>query len=224
MLYKEYCKGGNMMLRKIRMRNRRNMNMKMNNFNKNKPFVKYTDNHKSNHYIVEGTTGKEVEELQMMLQEFSHVFPNLPVVTIDGYYGNVTKNTVKKFQSLNSLPTTGDVDDMTWDKIKEFLENRNQNIPINITTDDIDLSDNVIRIGSKGRYVSDLQGYLNIAAEKYPRIPKVKVDGIFGENTQQAVLAFQRELGLNTDGIVGVQTWDALYNVSVGEPVTNIDE
>ena len=63
-----------------------------------------------------------------------------------------------------------------------------------------------------------------MAAEKYPRIPKVKVDGIFGENTQQAVLAFQREFGLNTDGVVGVQTWDALYNVSVGEPITNIDE
>ena len=213
------------MLRKMRL-NRNNRFIKMNKFNKNKPFIKYTDKHKSNHYIVDGTTGKEVEELQMMLLELSHVFPSIPVITaVDGYYGNETKGVVKEFQSLNSLPTTGITDDLTWNKIKEFLDNkRRDNIPINITTDDIDLSDNVIRIGSKGRYVSDLQGYLNIAASKYPRIPKVKVDGIFGENTQQAVLAFQREFGLNTDGVVGVQTWDALYNVSVDEPITNIDE
>ena len=219
------------MLRKMRMRNRRNMNHMGNsnfmNYKNNQSNYNNQNKHNNqvgNFLIVEGTTGKEVEELQIMLQNLSNVFPSLPIVIVDGYYGNETKNTVMKFQSLNSLPTTGEVDDMTWNKIKEFLDNRVDNIPINITTDDIDLSDNVIRIGSKGRYVSDLQGYLNIAAEKYPRIPKVRVDGIFGENTQQAVLAFQRELGLNTDGVVGVQTWDALYNVSVGEAVTNIDE
>lgn len=198
-------------------RNRRNM-MKM-----NKPFSMYQDSTNNNYYIVEGTTGKDVEELQTMLQKLSNVFPSLPVTKVDGYYGNETKDTVKMFQNLNSLPVTGITDEMTWNKIKFFLENRNQNIPINITTDDVDLSDNVIKIGSKGRYVSDLQGYLNIAADKYPRIPKVKVDGIFGENTQQAVLSFQREFGLNTDGVVGVQTWDALYNVSIGKSVTQND-
>lgn len=207
-----------------RLRNKRIRNMNRIKSIRSRPFIKYTNQHNSMPYLIKGTTGKEVEELQEMLQELSNIFPSLPVVTIDGYYGDVTQDTVKKFQSLNSIPTTGEVDDITWDKIKDFLNNRNQNIPINITTDDIDLSDNVIRIGSKGKYVSDLQTYLNIAANKYPSVSKVKVDGIFGQNTQQSVLEFQRQVGLNTDGVVGVQTWNALYDVSTNEPVSNEDE
>lgn len=206
---------------------------KINNMNRvkimrNGPFIAYKNvqnnlNKKNNHYMVEGTTGKDVEELQKMLQNLSNLFTNLPVVIVDGYYGNETMKTVKIFQELNSLPITGITDDKTWNKMKNILNNRIQNIPINITNDDIDLSDNVIKLGSKGKYVSDLQGYLNIAAEKYPSISKVKVDGIFGENTQKSVLEFQKQFGLNTDGIVGTITWDALYNVSIDKPVIKND-
>lgn len=109
-------------MRKIRL-NRRFM--KINKFIKNKHFMKHIDKNENNHYIVEGTTGKDVEDLQMMLLELSHVFPSIPVLTtVDGYYGDETKNVVKEFQSLNSLPTTGITDDMTWNKIKEFLDNK----------------------------------------------------------------------------------------------------
>ena len=37
-----------------------------------------------------------------------------------------------------------------------------------------------------------------------------KIDGIFGENTQAAVKAYQRKVGLQVDGIVGINTWDSL--------------
>lgn len=112
------------MLKKMMM-SRNNRFLKMNKFMKNKPFMKNAEKQKINHYIVEGTTGKEVEDLQMMLLELSHVFPSIPVLTaVDGYYGNETKNVVKEFQSLNSLPTTGITDDMTWEKIKKFLDNK----------------------------------------------------------------------------------------------------
>lgn len=38
----------------------------------------------------------------------------------------------------------------------------------------------------------------------------LRVDGRFGPLTEQAVLRFQREQGLETDGIVGPETWEAL--------------
>jgi hypothetical protein len=38
-----------------------------------------------------------------------------------------------------------------------------------------------------------------------------KVDGIFGTNTEQAVRAFQTAQGLAVDGVIGPQTWDALF-------------
>ena len=38
----------------------------------------------------------------------------------------------------------------------------------------------------------------------------VDTDGLFGEGTVKAVKAFQREHGLQDDGIVGSKTWKAL--------------
>ncbi|MEU1980861.1 peptidoglycan-binding domain-containing protein [Nocardia sp. NPDC019395] len=40
----------------------------------------------------------------------------------------------------------------------------------------------------------------------------INADGIFGEETEQTVLAIQSSFGLATDGIIGPQTWDVLYN------------
>jgi peptidoglycan hydrolase-like protein with peptidoglycan-binding domain len=38
----------------------------------------------------------------------------------------------------------------------------------------------------------------------------VDTDGLFGEGTEGAVKALQRDRGLNADGIVGAATWGAL--------------
>lgn len=56
-----------------------------------------------------------------------------------------------------------------------------------------------IKKGSKGYNVKLVQAALNITQ-----------DGIFGEQTDAAVRAFQREHGLVVDGIVGDKTWTAL--------------
>lgn len=42
----------------------------------------------------------------------------------------------------------------------------------------------------------------------------LKVDGIFGTRTEQAVRAFQRQKGLNPDGIVGKSTWPPLAQLA----------
>ncbi len=49
--------------------------------------------------------------------------------------------------------------------------------------------------------------------------PNLKVDGIFGPATERAVRRFQRESGLEVDGIVGGQTWAALLELSVNQNV-----
>jgi N-acetylmuramoyl-L-alanine amidase len=67
-----------------------------------------------------------------------------------------------------------------------------------------------IQYGSKSGDVWDIQFRLQILG--YYKQP---VDGIFGYNTEQAVRQFQRDYGLNVDGIAGSKTWSALKRVSV---------
>ncbi|MBQ3216457.1 MAG: peptidoglycan-binding protein, partial [Oscillospiraceae bacterium] len=69
-----------------------------------------------------------------------------------------------------------------------------------------------LSVGSRGQKVQQLQYMLRVAAQYIPSVPSVAVDGIFGQRTQNAVIAFQRWAGLTQDGIVGPDTWNALYN------------
>jgi N-acetyl-anhydromuramyl-L-alanine amidase AmpD len=41
---------------------------------------------------------------------------------------------------------------------------------------------------------------------------KSNADGYFGNRTYNAIVAFQRNKGLQVDGIVGINTWNALFN------------
>lgn len=62
------------------------------------------------------------------------------------------------------------------------------------------------RCGSKGEEVNRIQARLQ--EQDYYR---GSIDGDFGGGTEAAVKAFQRDEGLKPDGIVGEQTWKALF-------------
>ncbi|WP_018275171.1 peptidoglycan-binding domain-containing protein [Teredinibacter turnerae] len=65
----------------------------------------------------------------------------------------------------------------------------------------------VLRQGARNNEVVQLQILLN--AHLNPTI-KLKNDGFFGRNTEDAVKAFQRAKGLVSDGVVGAKTWQSL--------------
>ncbi len=71
-----------------------------------------------------------------------------------------------------------------------------------------------IQRGSKGVLVRELQERLNTLGYN-----SGAADGIFGTNTREAVLAFQRAQGIGIDGIVGPVTWAALEQAESGLPM-----
>ena len=77
-------------------------------------------------------------------------------------------------------------------------------------------------IGASGDKVSQIQEQLNAIREGYPALPKVRVDGIYGEGTQRAVREFQRIFGLPVTGIIDYPTWYRIQDIYVG--VTRIAE
>ena len=62
-----------------------------------------------------------------------------------------------------------------------------------------------LRYGNRGPLVEFLQNLLKILG-----FLNGNIDGIFGNQTRNAVINFQRAFGLNPDGIVGPLTWRAL--------------
>jgi uncharacterized protein (TIGR02594 family) len=76
----------------------------------------------------------------------------------------------------------------------------------------------ILRKGSRGPDVERLQRLLN--SELTPS-PNLRVDGVFGANTNDTVMRFQMTRSLEVDGIVGPQTWTALgqqFAVRPGPP------
>ena len=75
---------------------------------------------------------------------------------------------------------------------------------------------NALQEGSRGEKVRTLQYMLSVLAEFISSIPRVNIDGIFGQETANAATAFQRFAGLDANGAVNEATWDALYDQFAG--------
>ena len=73
-----------------------------------------------------------------------------------------------------------------------------------------------IRYGDSGNKVSAFQYFLSVLSEFYDTIPSLRITGTFDRATLDAVRAAQRQFGLTVDGIVGRDTWHAVYDAFEG--------
>lgn len=67
-----------------------------------------------------GAKGNKVSQIQEQLNTIAGAYPAVPTVTVDGIYGDATKNAVWVFQGIFGLGQTGIVDYPTWYKIQEI--------------------------------------------------------------------------------------------------------
>ena len=162
-----------------------------------------------------GARGEKVRELQGYLSEISKSY-NIPNVSVDGIFGNVTKDAIIKFQRLFGLSTDGIVGLATWNKVFEVyknIENSNSGVPDNEF--DGKYPGYLLKYGSRGEKVKEVQYYLASISNQIG-IPTVAADGIFGNATREAVVAFQKLFALSLDGIIGQYTWNKILQVYNG--------
>lgn len=168
-----------------------------------------------------GSTGLDVQTIQTYLNRIRRNYPAIPAITdSSGIFGDSTKAAVTKFQSIFNLTPDGIVGKSTWYKISSLytavtrlaeLDSEGNTLGIGTVPPSTTLSQ-----GSRGQDVITLQYLLNVISEYYPGIPGIAQDGIFGSATRNAVIAFQQEMGLSPDGVVGARTWNALYEAYLG--------
>ncbi len=72
-----------------------------------------------------------------------------------------------------------------------------------------------LTIGASGQPVITVQEQLNAIAKNYPAIPKLNVDGIFGQKTAASVKEFQKAFDMPISGIVDYPTWYKLSSIYV---------
>ena len=170
----------------------------------------------------EGDEGDEVRLIQFFLSIIAEFNDYIPSVNIDGIYGPNTARAVSVFQESAGLPQTGVVDQATWDALYSRYVSTIAGLPEDFRGGGAAIYPGmVLRRGMSGNSVRDLQTYLSKIADFNSSIPKVSVTGNFGQETQNAVLAFQRAYGLPARGTVGLSAWNAiadLYNdLTLGE-------
>ena len=158
----------------------------------------------------EGSSGQNVRLVQFWLKIARTVYPSLSNVTVDGKFGSATTAAVKRFQTYFGLTSDGVVGRTTWNKLYEVYNDiANKLLSSSLRPGEYP---GVLRNGSSGTAVRELQFYLYLMSAYESSIPPVSIDGKFGADTERAVRAYQRFAGLTVDGVVGRTTWNSLYD------------
>ena len=169
----------------------------------------------------EGDTGRDVELIQRKLNRISANFPGIPkIYPTDGFYDSTTTDAVRKFQEVFDLDVDGLVGRATWNQIQAIYNAVKKLYSVN--SEGLRISDvqtrytDVLREGSSGEGVLNVQYYLSYIALFIPSVISAELDGSYGPATTNAVKSFQRTYGIDESGVVDRLTWDTMENVYYG--------
>lgn len=150
----------------------------------------------------QGSTGYAVRVLQTALLENGYVHSG-----VDGIFGPSTRGAVIELQGDHGLVRDGICGPKTW-AVVDSLDGSGgggggggDSTPSSGTP--------TLRSGMTGSAVRDLQ--TTMRANGYWHSGN---DGVFGQTTEQAVMAVQKVHGLARDGICGPNTWGAISGLS----------
>ena len=167
-----------------------------------------------------GSRGRSVALIQRALNRISQNFPAIPKLQADGIYGPATERSVRVFQQVFGLDADGIVGRITWYAIERTFSGvlkLSELISEGLRYEDLSWNlPEPLRLGDRGEKVSQLQYMLAVVGQFVQEVPSPAVDGIFGQNTRDAVISFQRYEGFPQTGEADDRTWDALFDLYSG--------
>ena len=167
-----------------------------------------------------GDTGLLVKGLHYYLNTIAFFDQELPMLEVNGVYNDNTRKMIINFQNRYNIPATGEVDAVTWNKIKEVYNILLNNIPSEyVKYRDEFYPGRLMSIGMSGSDVKLLQNYLYQVCIKYKNIPGVRVTGIFDDLTESSVLTLQNKFDIEESGVVGPTFWNDLVSYAKEQKV-----
>ncbi len=157
--------------------------------------------------VVPGDRGPAVSDVQKRLHDLGFSSPVFEKEMSEAYYGENTSRAVREFQEARGLRVEGSVDETTWQELVEAS---------------IRLGDRFLYLRVppfRGDDVREVQRYLNRLGFNAGR-----EDGIFGQDTDRALRAFQHNTGLSVDGIAGSSTISCLQRLKHALKETSVAE
>lgn len=146
----------------------------------------------------EGNRGDEISRIQNQLRQGGYISWEP-----DGVYGIGTVKAVTALQKEKGIPESGAVDEMTLSAIDGLGH---------VSAPEVSADDGrnyLYGVGDQGKDIRTLQSKL-----KKQGYLKGDADGIYGEDTRQAVEAMQNEIGISATGNVDQHTLDVLNRLS----------
>lgn len=155
-----------------------------------------------------------VQYLQYLISYLSAFYDTIPNITVDGIFGEETRQAVQAVQRTFGLPEDGIVGRRTWDAITNAYYGIISTIPLSYEPGVVvPYPGTILRVGSDSEAVRLMQEYLYQISLSIPEIPSVTPTGYFGQQTRNAVIAFQNFAGLPADGYVNAITWNKITDV-----------
>ena len=145
----------------------------------------------------QGSAGPDTVLIQTWLNGSRDPCTHFDPVTVDGRFGSDTAKAVQEFQLRNNLKADGKVGPLTWNALHTKFAAANDG---NERYPGI-----AIKSGQAGAAVQSAQRQLNRKGAA------LNADGRFGSKTTSAVRSFQKANSLPADGVIGPDTWAALY-------------
>lgn len=153
---------------------------------------------------------RPVHSLQYMLRGLSGRYDFLPVVVVDGVFGEHTLEAVMLFQREFMLPVTGVVDYRTWELVRNQweqskLEQQEPRAVRAFPGDGRSASE-----GEQHTFMAVPQTMFHVLSQYINGIAEGKKNGIHEGASVKNVRWLQGKAGLPVTGTLDQRTWDAL--------------
>lgn len=184
---------------------------------KTAPVMPYIESYPGRALIL-GDSSDDVRIIKRQLNRISDNYPAIPKITkVNEFFDIETDTSVRVFQDIFNLESDGVIGKSTWYKIKliyNSVKKLSELVSEGLNYEEVSKKfPRQFEIGDSGPEVRMVQYFLSIISYVDENVPTLEENGNFDNNMRQTVLAFQKEYGLEQNGIIDRRTWNKIRDV-----------